>query len=77
MLYWQGRELDRHGEEYQTLLLRAFRELAKNERFKKALLNTGSEEIRHSEGKRDPSKTILTENEFCNLLMKIRGEYKH
>lgn len=73
-LFWQGIEIDRHGEEYQELILKAFRELAKNEKFKKALLDTGNEEITHSEGKKDPMKTILTENEFCGLLMKIRKE---
>lgn len=73
-LYWQGKAIDRQSQEYQDLLLRAFRALGENRGFQKALKATGLNILRHSIGKRDASKTILTEQEFCGLLMQIRSE---
>jgi predicted NAD-dependent protein-ADP-ribosyltransferase YbiA (DUF1768 family) len=73
-LYWQGRAYDRQGDEYQELLNRAYDELGKNEEFKKALLATGQEVLIHSIGKSDPFETILTEDEFCSRLMKLRSK---
>ena len=76
-LYWQGKEMDRHGEEYQHLLNRAFEALSENKVFQRVLLDTGEEKIVHSEGKSDPTKTILTEQEFCGELMRIRYQLKN
>jgi predicted NAD-dependent protein-ADP-ribosyltransferase YbiA (DUF1768 family) len=71
-LRWKGKEIDRHSEEYQQLLDRAYMALAKNEGFRKALLSTGDAVLTHSIGKNDPTHTILTEREFCGRLMRIR-----
>lgn len=71
-LYWMGKEYDRSGEEYQELLDRAYNELSKNEGFRKALLATGNSSIRHSIGKKDKTKTVLTESEFTRRLIEIR-----
>ena len=74
-LYWQGVEYDRHSQEYQDLLDRAFNELSKNTGFKKALIASGNSVLTHSMGKTDESKTILTTREFCSRLVKIRNKY--
>ena len=71
-LWWQGIELDRHGKLYQMLLDRAFKCLSKNEKFKKALLSTNDAVLKHSIGNSNPNRTVLTENEFCSRLMKMR-----
>ena len=71
-LYWNGKEIDRHSKEYQDLLDRAFNELSKNTSFRKALLATKNATLIHAIGKTDPSKTILTQKEFCSRLTKIR-----
>ena len=71
-LYWQGKELDRHEIEYQQLLDRAFTQLAKNKSFKNALLATKNAVLKHSIGKSDKKKTVLTEREFCSRLTIIR-----
>lgn len=71
-LYWQGETYDRHSQEYQDLLDRAYFALAKNDGFRKALLATGDSKITHSIGRSNPSETILTRTEFCSRLMKIR-----
>jgi hypothetical protein len=74
-LWWQGQEIDRHGEEYQKLLDEAFEALFfGNESAARALLATGDAILTHSIGKSDPSKTVLTEREFCSRLMRIRSE---
>ena len=75
-LYWQGQEIKRNSEEYQQLLDRAFKALAANESFKKALLATGNATLTHSIGKNKQSETVLTKSEFCSRLMKIREELK-
>jgi predicted NAD-dependent protein-ADP-ribosyltransferase YbiA (DUF1768 family) len=75
-LWWLGKEIDRHDQEFQTLLDRAFNELAKNDGFRKALLATGNSTLTHSIGKNDASHTILTQHEFCSRLLKIREQLK-
>lgn len=71
-LYWKGVEINRHSNEYQELLDKAFECLSRNESFKKALLSTGNATLKHSIGKSDPHKIVLTEKEFCSRLMNIR-----
>lgn len=71
-LYWQGVEYDRHSQEYQDLLDRAYSALANNRRFREILLSTGEEVLTHSIGESDPNLTVLTEHEFCSRLEKLR-----
>ena len=73
-LWWQGQEFDRHGQEYQDLIDRAFDALFTNEDFQQALRATGNEVLTHSIGNADPTETILTEAEFCDRLMKLRTQ---
>ncbi len=73
-LWWKGVDYDRHGKAYQDLLDRAFNELAKDPKFKKALLDTGNAKLTHTLGWNNPRETILTRDEFCSRLMKIRKE---
>lgn len=71
-VYWKGKEIDRHSQEYQDLLDRAYDALSKNSSFRKALLATGNSSLTHSIGKSDSHHTILTEQEFCSRLLNIR-----
>ena len=73
-LYWQGQEIDRHSQEYQKLLDRAYDALAQNEGFRRALLATGTAVLTHSIGKSHPSETVLTKAEFCGRLTKLREQ---
>lgn len=75
-LYWNGNEIDRHSQEYQDLLDRAYFQLAQNTSFKRAMLATKNATLTHSIGKSDPSHTILTENEFIRRLYRIRDYYE-
>ena len=71
-LYWQGKAYKRDSAEYQELLKRAYIELAKNEGFKKAIIASKNAVYTHSLGNNDPTHTILTEREFCLLLIMCR-----
>lgn len=73
-LYWQGKEFKRDSEEYQELLDRAFDALAQNTGFQKALLATGTATLEHSIGKSKITETVLTRQEFCSRLTRIRKE---
>lgn len=71
-LYWKGKPIPRHSEEYQDLLDRAFSALALNSSFQNALLATGNAVLTHTIGKTNPSETVLTRSEFCSRLTRIR-----
>jgi hypothetical protein len=72
-LWWQGQEFGRRSEEFQGLLDRAFEALfTMNAGFRRSLASTGQEPLTHTIGKSDPSDTVLTEEEFCTRLMKLR-----
>lgn len=75
-LYWAGVEYARDSEEYQILLDKAFDALSQNTSFKKALLATGDAVLTHSIGKIKQSETVLTRQEFCSRLTKIRERIK-
>lgn len=73
ILYIQGRPIHRLSEKYFKIVRLAYFTMAKsNPDFCKALLATGNKQIRHSVGKSDKMSTILTENEFCDILTEIR-----
>lgn len=71
-LFWQGIEFKRDSQEYQDLLDRAFDALSENTSFQKALLATKSATLTHSIGKSKQQETVLTKQEFCSRLTKIR-----
>jgi len=71
-LYWLGQIFERESKEYQELLDRAYLALFENTSFKKALKATGSATFSHSIGKNNPKQTVLTEQEFCSRLRKLR-----
>lgn len=78
-LWWRGVEIDRHGTIYQRLLDRAYLSMyAQSESFRNALKASGQAVLTHSIGRSNPSETVLTVNEFCSRLMKLRdGSLSH
>ncbi len=76
-LWWNGQEIGRFSEEYQELLDRAFTTLyTTNNSARKALLASGSSTLQHSKGKKSPRETVLTRNELCSRLTRIRAQLK-
>ena len=72
-LYWQGEAIPRDSERYQELLDKAFNALAENSSFRRALLATQNATLTHNMGKKKPSETVLTKNEFTSRLTAIRS----
>lgn len=73
-LHWRGVDIKRESQEYQDLLDKAFNALAKNTKFRKALLASNSAVLKHSIGRTSQSETVLTIKEFCGRLTKIRSQ---
>ena len=72
-LYWQGQEINRHTQEYQDLIDKAYECMFKqSSSFHRALKASGKAIFTHGIGKRDASRTILTEREFCSRLQKLK-----
>lgn len=73
VLHWRGRQYDRHDDEYQHLLDRAFIARSNsNEEFRSALRMTGASTLTHQVGSVDPRWTVITRAEFCYRLMAVR-----
>lgn len=74
-LFWKGKSYDRSSEEYKKLLLRAFSECYnQNDIFKTALEETKGQKLTHLTGKNNPSETVLTADEFTNILTALRDK---
>lgn len=74
-VFWNGHSFNRHGNQFQFLIRRAYRSMLKQcPKFREALLATGNKILYHTIGKSDPYDTILTEKEFCTILMELRKE---
>lgn len=72
-LYWSGIPIKRDSKEYQELLDKAFDALSENKSFQRALLATNNATLTHSIGKNKITETVLTRQEFCQRLTKIRN----
>ena len=76
IVWWKGQAIDRQSEAYQQLLRRAYQAMFdQSERFRTALMQTRGMTLTHSSGEKNPFRTILTEDEFCGILMEIRDNY--
>lgn len=76
-VYWKGQTYNRHGNQFQFLVRRAYRAMLKeNPKFHDALLASGGKRLFHTIGNPDPHQTILTEKELCNILTELRKEIK-
>lgn len=74
ILYWQGVEYPRRSEDYQYLLDRLFLAVYIDDKsFANDLQETGNRKLIHSIGRTDPSETLLTADEFCSRLTRLRS----
>lgn len=71
-LYWLGKRYKRDSKAFNDLCLSAYRALMKNKTFYDALKSTQGKQLKHSIGKHDKRKTILTEEEFIDYLERLR-----
>lgn len=74
LLWWKDVIYRRNSWRYQDLLNRVYvTYYQESEIFKNALASTGNAVLTHSIGSNEPYKTILTEDEFCSRLMRLRS----
>jgi predicted NAD-dependent protein-ADP-ribosyltransferase YbiA (DUF1768 family) len=72
-LWWRGEPIDRLSDAYQTLLDRAYEALfIQSDKFRAALAASGNARLTHALGSSDPCETILTCEEFCPRLERLR-----
>lgn len=72
-LYWGGVMYQRGSKEYQVLLVRLYAAvIACDPSFLSDLIETGREELQHTIGKSSQCLTVLTDWEFCIILMRLR-----
>lgn len=72
-LYWKGIVYKRDSNEYQQLLNKLYQSVYDQcENFREALKSTRKATLTHSIGKNKINETILTTQEFCSRLTKLR-----
>jgi hypothetical protein len=77
VLWWKGKSMKRNSPEYQEFLDRAFEAMSEqSELFRKALVASEEAILTHSIGKTVEAETVLTEEEFCSRLMRIRARLR-
>ena len=76
IVWWKGQTIDRQSEEYQKLLRRAYKAMfEQSERFRAALMSTRGVKLVHNCGEENTYKTILSKQEFCQILTELRDNY--
>lgn len=76
IVWWKGRNINRQSEAFRTLIKSAYEAMfEQNEYFRTALMSSCGKVLYHSQGEQDFHKTILTEQEFCGILMGLRDSY--
>ena len=65
--------MQRQSDAYKLLIERAYNQLALNDGFKRALLATRDATLTHSMGRSKKNETVLTEQEFCSNLYRVRN----
>lgn len=77
-VFWNGHRINRHGNQFQFLIRRAYREMLKQcPDFRDALRATGTKRLYHSIGNPNSMDTILTEKELCDILTELRREIQN
>ena len=71
-IFWQGKKIKRTSNEYKLLIQNAYKALSQNQEYINAIKATDNKTLIHSIGSHDERKTILTEEEFINVLNYIR-----
>lgn len=73
-VWWKGQPVGRQSDGFRQLVSRAYQAMFdQNECFRTALMSTCGMALYHSKGETDPRKTILTEQEFCDILTALRA----
>ena len=75
VLYWNNKEYARDSQEYYDLLYSAYKSCyTQNSDFKQALDTTKGKILTHNTGKTDKQSTVITKQEFIDILNRLRQE---
>lgn len=72
ILYWQGKPMNRHSEEYQLFIDELFSALS-NPLYRRMLNATGEKYLLHHIGRDDSNETVLTRSEYEERLNTLRA----
>jgi hypothetical protein len=73
VLYWNGVKFHRTSEEYKALIRRAYDCMyVQSHSFRRGLFFSKDAKLKHSIGKKDESRTVLTIDEFIGNLNRLR-----
>ena len=73
-LWWKGKVYDRISIRYTNLIWSVYQDMfCQSRAYRTALRVTGNATLIHSIGRTDPKDTVLTEQEFVTILMKLRN----
>lgn len=72
LLYWQGKSIDRHSQDYQLFLDELYMSAIQNPIYKSALLATDDKYLLHHIGNTNPQETVLTREEYEQRLNTLR-----
>lgn len=73
VLWWKGVAYKRNSDDYQRLLDHAYQAMFDgSDSFRRALAATHHAVLTHSMGESKVNNTVLTEQEFCSRLMRLR-----
>jgi len=76
IIWWKGNPIDRQSADYYSFVSAAYLTMfEQNERFRTTLMSTRGMRLFHSRGEQNPFKTILTEQELCQILTNLRDNY--
>ena len=74
-VYWKGKTIDRHSDEYIELLRRAYNTLyIQSDIFRYAIQKSKGYKLIHSIGCTDSTETLLTPDEYISFLNELRDE---
>lgn len=71
-LYWQGKEIDRHSNDYQLFLDELYICASRNPIYKDSLLATGNKYLLHHIGNINKNETVLTRYEYESRINALR-----
>lgn len=77
-LWWKGKPIKRYSSDYRQLIEEAFSEMYLwSARFRFVLMQTENKKLTCNSGNNDPSKCLLTDREFCEILTCLRANRRN
>lgn len=72
-LYWQGKPINRDGQDYQNFIDELYLSVAKNPLYRRALKASGDKYLLHAIGVEDKTYTVLTREEYELRMNSLRA----